>query len=230
MTVTLCGVVTDKLGQSEQISTRMVGNVAVETRFYEAISSLEYRSTQPRAEVNVEHRGQSVGEVVHYERNLDDAIIAVAVVRGHDELLAPRHPPVYWSVELRMLHGGRRDVQITGLAIVERPATVGLSPLTVIGGDVREVGTQVRWHNRTPHRALLERAAEAHRHRRPGGGLTIEDPTQTARQTRLDGGLLIDGRGNPVPDATRGGRYIRTDDGQILPLEIRPGGPILSVR
>jgi hypothetical protein len=104
MTVTVTGLLTDRLGAAEYSAARMEGDRAVEHRTYEAISSLEYRRQQPgRIEVNVGHRGKPIGEVVHLERTEDDSIVAVAVVRGHDGLLAPRHRPMYFSPELRFL-------------------------------------------------------------------------------------------------------------------------------
>jgi hypothetical protein len=76
--------------------------------------------------------------VVALERTADDSIIAIAVVSGHDELLAPSHPPKHWSPDL--MHRDGHDVRITGLAMVTDPATVGLRPLVVVPGDCRSAG------------------------------------------------------------------------------------------
>jgi SAM-dependent methyltransferase len=42
------------------------------------------------------------------------------------------------------------------MAIVENPASIGLRPVIVVPGDVRDVATQVRWSNRTPRRELTK--------------------------------------------------------------------------
>src|SRR4051794_36741936 len=102
MTVTLIGMVTDKLGQAQYSSVGWEGRAAVERRTYEAISSLEYRRAQPaRIPVDVDHRGAEVGEVLYLERSEDDSVVAVCVPHGHDEMLAPSHRARYFSPSLR---------------------------------------------------------------------------------------------------------------------------------
>jgi hypothetical protein len=144
------------------------------------------------------------------------------VVSGLDWMLAPSARPMSFSPELRFRRGGH-DVEVRGLALVENPATVGLLKIIVIPGDLRDVAVQMRLSNRTPHRALLEHAAEACRRRPFGAAISIEDPSALARRTELGDGFVLDGRNERVPSADRGGaRYCRTDDGQVLAIEHRP--------
>jgi hypothetical protein len=227
MTITIVGALTDKLGHAEHRSTRMEGACAVERRTFEAIPSCQYLDSQPsHIGVNVEHRSKEFGAVVFLERDRRDAIWAVAVVSGRDSILAPSAPPLFFSPELRLRSDGS-DVSITGLAMVEHPATVGLAPLAGIPGDVRDVGFQVRMHNKTPHRALLERAARAHARRRCGAELVIEDPHAATRTTKLADGYWLDSRGERIPTEARDGRYAVDDTGRpVGPIEHWPAVPI----
>jgi len=133
---------------------------------------------------------------------------------------------VYFSPELTC-NRERSDVVIESVALTGDPASIGLRPVTVIPGDLRDAGVRATWHNRTLCRPMLERAAAACQ-RRHGGAIVIEDPTAAARPTRFDDRLWIDGRGEPVATETRGG-YV-TVDGQVLQLEHRPAGRIIGVR
>jgi hypothetical protein len=179
--------------------------------------------------VTVEHRGAERGQAVYLERTQDDSILAIAVVNGIDWMLAPSAPIMFFSPEL--VFGSRgTDVEVRGVALVERPAPVGLPKVTVIPGDLRDITVQMKWSNRTAHRALMQRAAEACRRRRSGSPLVIEDPSALARRTKLGDGMVVDGRGELVPSEHRGGaRYCRTDDGQVLAIEHRPAR-IIGVR
>jgi hypothetical protein len=163
---------------------------------------------------------------VHLERTEDDAIMAVAVVSGCDRLLAPTHPATYRSPELRGVH----DIESVGLVITRDPATVGLRPLIVIAGDVRSAGVRSAFTNGTPSRPLLERAGVAGELRSLGTCLVLADPT-AERRVRLDGGRWINGRGEPLATEQRGGGYCHDDSRRpIGPVEIRPGGRVISVR
>jgi hypothetical protein len=58
---------------------------------------------------------------------------------------------MYYSAHIQF-RGAGADVVIVSMAITDDPASVGLPPLTVIAGGVRDVGFRVRMHNKTPHR------------------------------------------------------------------------------
>jgi hypothetical protein len=231
MTLTVYGVLTDRLGHLERISTRMEGQCAVERRAYEAIPSCEYLPAQPpHIGVNVEHRAKELGQVVYLERDRRDSIWAVAVVSGCDSLLAPSHPPMFFSPELRW-RADVRDVMINGLALVEQPATVGLAPVVVLASDVREGAWSSRSHNRIAHVELLRRASAAHQHRKVGAPIVVEDPHAASRSTQLAPGVWLDNHGDRIPAEQRGGRYVLDDAGRpVGPVEHFPGGKILSVR
>lgn len=223
--ITLVGQVTDRLGHAEHRSYSWDGRTAIETRSYAALASIEYRSAQAaHIAIDRDHHHGDLGEVVHLEWTADDSIIAVAVVDDLDELLTPSHPPVYWSPHLRYRHGGH-DIEIRSIAVTDDPATCGLAPLEVLCGDVRDVGWRARWHNRTPHRALLERAADAHLRRRWGAPITIVDPAGLAGLTRVNDGLWLDRDGNPIPSEDRHATVPVDDDYQrpMGPIEYRPG-------
>jgi hypothetical protein len=231
MTITLVGPVTDRLGHAEYRSTRMEGACAVERRTFEAIPSCEYVDDQPsHIGVNVEHRGRERGEVVYLERDGRNSIWAVAVVSGCDSLLAPSATTMFFSPELRW-RADARDVTITGLALVDDPATVGLSPVVVLAADVRDPGWSSRSHNKIPHVALLRRASAAHQRRRLGAPIVVADPHAATRTTQLAPGVWLDSRGERLPAEHRDGRYVVDDSGRpVGPVEHWPGGRILSVR
>jgi hypothetical protein len=210
------GIVTDRIG------------AAMWNGSFEAISSVEYRASQPaHIAVTVGHGGRDVGRCVHLERTQEDAIVAVAVVDGVDELLVPSMPSVYFSPELQLRAGGH-DVVITTIALTMAPASIGLRPVEVIGGDVSAAAEAVRCRRRPALAARLDRAAVAQRRR--GSYTTIEDPTALAHPTRLVGRVLLDGRDEVVAPEARTGRYVRDDQGRLLgPIEHRPAR-IVSVR
>jgi hypothetical protein len=224
--ITLVGQVTDALGHSEHRTLGWDGRTATETRRYSSLPALEFRSIQPaHIEVNLRHQGPAIGEVVHLERTADNSIYAVAVVSGHPELVSPTIPPQYWSGEVTAT-ADRRDIELTGLGIVEAPAIRGLRPLEVLCGDVRDVAWRQTWHNRTPRRELLERAAATLQRRRTGDPIRITEPVQPP--TPLGAGAYLDHRGDMVPTAASG-RTITLPDGSVA--ELRYGrGTILAVR
>jgi hypothetical protein len=229
MTVTIVAMVSDKLGHAVHAATGMAGGTAIERRWATSAPTLDYRTSQPaHIAVDRDHDGRAVGEIVALERNADDAVFGVAVVHHHDELLAPSQPPIYFSPSLTSRRDGT-DIVIESIALTSDPASIGLRPAVVVPGDLRDAGLRARWHNRTPCRAILDRAAAAAQRRRLGAAIVIEDPT-AAHPTRFDGGLMIDGRGNPMPTTRHGGRMIRTEDGQVLQLEYGPAGRVISVR
>ena len=243
--ITVYGRVTDALGASLNIHTAWDGQVAREHREYKAIPATEYRTAQPNhIPINREHRGPTLGEIVHLERD-DCGISAVAVVENFPELALPHDGDWYFSGELAHCLG--RDCEIRGVGIVRDPAVVGLRPLDVHLGDVRNHGVRARWHNRTPQVRLLERAGATYdrRQRRSRDPLTIEDlgrapateerhrgtaPTEHRPSITHDPNAgWLDERGNPIPGRATGVRRL-LPDGSTADIEHRPGGAILAVR
>lgn len=210
--ITLVGRVTDRDGLWRQGALSFDGSVARDDRSFGAFPAAEYRSTQPATiPVNVEHQGDAVGELVHIE-NLGGNLVAVATVSGCPWLLSNQRAPVYWSAEISY-RGDGRDIELTGLAVVESPAVVGMPALTVHPGDVRELGSKVTAY-RTPEQQLLKRAAATHQRRRYRSGEPI----------RIEGHTEAD---HFEPDEVRAiarpsGRMMLLPDGTTAEVEHRP--------
>jgi len=224
--ITLVGQVTDALGHAEHRTLGWDGRTATEHRRFSSLPALEYRSIQPaRIPVDLRHRGPALGEVVHLERTAGGSINAVAVVSGCPELVSPTIAPQYWSGEVTAT-GDHRDIELVGLGIVEAPAIRGLQPITVLCGDVRDVAWRQTWHNRTPQRELLERAAATIQRRAvEGGPMRIVELDQ--RMTPLGNGGFVDHRGEMVAGGS--GRTITLPDGSVAEMRYARG-TILAVR
>lgn len=183
-TLTVVGRVTDAIGHAEHRSYQAVAvtpdrTLAVMQRRFAALASVEYRTAQPSPiPVRLGHGGETVGKCVHLERSAAGDITAITEIDGADHLLAVRGP-MYWSPELRHRYDGS-DIEITELAIVADPATVGLPPLELIPGEARHAADFVKCRHRPQLAAMLTRAAEADRRRHLGDAVVIADPSRTA--------------------------------------------------
>lgn len=198
-TLTLVGLITDSAGHAEHRSTSWDGRVAVETRSYQALASIEYRRAQPPfIPVRTGHGGRDVGRVLFLERRADGAIVAVTVVTDADDLMVPSNGPHYWSPELRYRHGGT-DIEITELVATRTPATLGLAPLDVVLGDAHQAADWVRARRRPQLASLLERAAAAERRRGPSSPIDVEDRTSPTTGRLASGGVVVHpATGRPV--------------------------------
>jgi hypothetical protein len=168
MPTTVWGVVTDRLGATVWESTWIDHRGAAHCeRTYALHPAAEFRSIQPaRIEVDLNHRGQAVGRVVHLERTADDTLWGVAVL----DSIEPSDLDAFgrsWfsatvSAERRGVH--RRDIELRSLSITKSPAGVGLAPLRWLAGDIRRPEHRAHWTG-TP--AIVRSCAQALGHYRP---------------------------------------------------------------
>lgn len=216
-TLTISGPFVDRDGLVRQTEYGWDGHRATMTRTFSAEPAREYRSTHPaRIPVNVAHRGPDIGQVVHLEEDGGGALNAVAVVEGPAclELLKSSSGPWYWSAEIDIRDGGR-DIELTGLAVTDKPAYVGLRPLEVHLDDIRETAWRSRQSFLNPHQMLTRAAATYQRRRfRHGEPMVIDghDDPPTAYERRMDARAL----------GHDSGRWITLPDGRAAEVEIRP--------
>jgi len=213
MTVTIHGVIADKTGHClwhEYGPEILNGYISprCETRFA-AYPADDYDDVQPaHLPVQIDHDGQRRGEVIYLER-AHDQLYGVAVIdRPYEpeDFDGTRH---YWSSTTAQ-HPGQ-PLRMTELSLTEHPASVALPPVHVIPGDIRYRG----WSYGQPH--LIRRAVDEGRRRRPGP-LRIAEPHAPRVVERI------------APRTVPASGPTMLVDGHVIPLEIRPGGRILSVR
>jgi hypothetical protein len=136
---------------------------------------------QPRAHQpgelpgNIGHdRQRTIGVVQHLEAGSRPGE-ALAVCAIHGEL-----PDETLSFSLEGRRGGYDGAVLSALAVTADPASVGLSPLRLVPGEVRQLpeAYTLRLRNTEPHLAgLLERARVTARSRRRGEPLIVENRT-----------------------------------------------------
>jgi hypothetical protein len=98
-----------------------------------ALPSTEYRSQQARVPVRLEHRGPTVGQLKHLERDRDGRLIALCEVDCN--LVAA--VPMWFSPTV--LHRNGRDLELLDLALTRAPASIALPSVHVRDGDLREL-------------------------------------------------------------------------------------------
>jgi len=216
MSVTIFGVIADKYGHChwKQYGPEILGGY-IDPRcddVFAAYPAADYDDVQPaHLPVEFDHDGHRRGEV-HYLERSHDQLYAVAVIYDPylpEDFADTRH---YWSSTTNQPPGA--PLKMTELSITERPASVALPPVHVIPGDIRYRG----WSCGQPH--LIRRAVDEGRRRRPGP-LRIAEPHAPRVVERI--------APRTVPASARNGPAMLVD-GHVIPLEIRPGGRILSVR
>ena len=228
MTVlTIAGTFVDRDGLLSQTEYGWNGRAATVHRTFSADPAKKYRSTlASHIPVNIGHRGADIGEAIHLEENGSGALTAVAVIEGPAclDLLRPSRGPFYWSPEID-IRGGGDDIELTGLAVTDNPAYIGLTPLEVHIDDVRDLGWRSRQSFLNPPR-LLERAAVSHRRRGLFDPIVIEGHTQ-APEPVPEWVRRMDARAASRPSGRK-----RMIDGEMLPIEHSAPyyGGILSVR
>ncbi|MGH3085556.1 MAG: hypothetical protein ACRDNP_16140 [Gaiellaceae bacterium] len=172
---------------------------------YRLIVQQEDRVYEPYGlEVDVDHDGQRIGEVVHCELGADDRLRVVAVL--DDDRLASLDAPIYFSptVELRgdvdRAVSIAREAVLLGVSVTLQTARVAPTPIAMRAGDIRSsvdrYGWPCSWATETP---LLERASHG------GQPLRIRTAPQAVgrdgpRTSRLDS----DRYGPPARSGTPG--------------------------
>ena len=152
--------------------------------------------------------------------------------------------PLYASTSVVAAPDGT-DIELRSVALTCDPAGVGLRPAVLVCGDFRDSGFRSTWHNRTPQRPLLERAAR-HCNARPFGASaqTIASGLRVRRRRMPDGGWIDQATGEWLPGrGLRDTGGYRSDRAALAPaahrvqyrhgMEIEygpPGFAILSVR
>ena len=184
--------------------------------------------------VDISHSLDWIGEVAHLELDERGAMFAVATVDGLDEALADWPDPLYFSgtfigetePNTAGLVSVMHEARVAALSLTDAPAALGLHPLHVQPGDVRSTTGRLTWPiSTTTRNPLLGRAVAELDHRGRGPIRLcerIKPPTYFGHDT------YIDHRGDLV-GRSLSGRMVRLPTGEVVPLEIRPGGRIISV-
>jgi hypothetical protein len=217
-TTTIFGPVVDRLGlaQARYLGDGGKGGLPVlRTRSW-ATPSSEFRREQPATiPLNVNHdRAHPIGRVVHLERDTAERLIAVALVDGE---LDPELE-LYYSAEVDYLPGGT-DVRLTGVALTDAPAGVGLSRVRALAGEF----DLYRWSVNAHERELLERArASYHRGQHNVNPTAIYDQLPAVDE---DGPWAWSGLkpGDPAPAGL-------ARSGRTGPWRHGPPGWVISVR
>ena len=223
MSVTIFGVIADKYGHChwKQYGPEILGGY-IDPRcddVFAAYPAAAYATVQPAyLPVEFDHDGHRRGEV-HYLERSHDQLYAVAVIDDPylpEDFADTRH---YWSSTTNQPPGA--PLKMTELSITERPASVGLPPLRYLPGDIRRGGPRT-W-SRDHTNEIIRRAITAVQRHECRSRLTVATP-DTPRN--VGSGPTSMYRAGP----RSAGRVVRLPDGSIVPLEIKPGGRILSVR
>jgi hypothetical protein len=195
---TIHGVIADDDGMCVQYDD-------LDGRHLSAWPALAYRSSQPeRIPVHWRHRGAELGEVIHLEhrnRHLH-AVCVVDFDRAEVDTLDP-NGPIFFSPTAA---GARpdlvaSDVTLEELSLTDSPASLGLTPVSILCGDVRSDADRAHWplSTMTP---LLANAIDTAAARRRYRGMPLQ-----------------------VRDLAFGRR-----PGGLGPMEHGPTGAILAVR
>jgi hypothetical protein len=169
-------------------------------------------------EVDVDHDGHRLGEVVRVELGRDDRLRAVAVL--DNDRLASVGEDVFFSPVIEMrgrdLDGSTyigESARLLGLSVTLSTARVGALPIRMRSGDVRSSVDRFRWPiSWASSDPLLERAAHTKS--------LATRIYRTPEFIRVRGGYLVDHELIPVGD--RRGYWPSGDERPIGPLRIRP--------
>lgn len=177
--------------------------------------------------VDVDHAGPPIGTVTYLEHR-QRGLWAVLEVDDEalDEFGGRRF---YLSAEYEHGSTGMTNtrIRLAGVGIVDHSATVGKDRAEIVDTTIEHRST---WVHQTPHRSLLERAADYHASRRyRHADHVIADRRPRPEITHVTGDLWIDGDGNPLPVTPVAHRTASTGRPIGLEIEFRPGR-ILSVR
>lgn len=164
MTITITGVVADRLGDMRWADTTI-----------DHLPADRYRTVQPaRIPLDISH-GEIVGDVIGLELRDDDRLWATAI-SDVDEI-GDLDGPIYFSPSAE--HRGHRDAVLMSLALTFDPATVGQPAVTILAGSPADVVLELRW-GRTD-REVIEHAVAADRTRRDRNqGIIIHRRTRRA--------------------------------------------------
>ena len=150
----------------------------------------DYRTAQPSVvPVHVDHRQPSVGEVLFIERTAD-GLSAVAVVDGD---FTEFHDRVFWSAQKIERRGSSRtgtDAVLVHLALTATPAGLGLAPVSIYAGDVRNPTHRQQWrqHGYDGNRRLATRSVDYDRSRGSGPHQIVDHDEPADLHARADGG------------------------------------------
>jgi len=212
--ITVLGQIADALGHIAQYD-----GVEYRTRHH-VVPGVEYRRRQADViPVDLEH-GEEVGTVEYLERRRDGSLWMVAVSPLNRLLTVDDPIRLSPSITVGTEPG---DVELRSVALTFDPASVGLRPVVLVGGDFRSADVQQRWHNHTPAVDMLRRAAAYSKTRGWHAPLTIEAGPDAVVQTT--NGAWFDDAGRPVTEA----RDRRNARGELIEYRTYPG-KVLTVR
>lgn len=206
---TVYGIVCDELGHaSKEILEQSPTRPEVRKAYWATASGDVLRVQNEKIPVDRDHDHRWVGEVIYLERrngslwavaHVDDHVTPAVNVRVGERSVAVEHD-LYWSPERR--GGSEYGIALDALSLTASPARINPQPLTFRDGDAHIAA----WKSTDSfERALLKRAAEAHR-RRHGGPLVVhDDATQ-----ELVGLSVHDPRVREALDARSSGIEIRS--------------------
>lgn len=183
----------------------------------------ELRDRQPCSKLSLEHE-QPFGQVVALERDHAGLWATCEAEASANRLVQFSSGDWFYSPEIDALVEGcdRTDVVLTGLALVRKPAQLGLGPVAILDGELQPSAIDNRWHHLPkPTRVRLHRAVEQLRHR-DRSALTVIDE----RTRELD--HLV---GRSADSLTPGDWAALEDQAwRHRPLRHGTGGRVLNVR
>jgi phage head maturation protease len=149
-----------------------------------ATAAEDFRSQQPaRIDVDRDHDGSPVGEVIYLERRRSGSIWCVAHARDVAQAVEVQvgretvnvEHDLFWSAESDM-RDDFTDIELRSVALTAFPARVAARPIRVLAGALDHSGCTARWQLDKSDRELLERAARAHLDRRRGDPIIVHNP------------------------------------------------------
>lgn len=167
MSVTIVGVAFTADGLSRAVDVTPEG-WELRRRFWKQ-PAYELRSHQPsKIKLNIAHnKAEPIGQVAAIHRTREGAVwvACVADAGGADRLLK-YDAPIFYSPEVDMFRDGT-DIELTGVALTDQPATLSIPAVTIFAGTPNERGSWMVGGKRLDgvYRDLADEATERWRHR-----------------------------------------------------------------